>query len=375
MINYWAIPNMGKEHLMFLSEINRKSYTKSLTRYYFWKHWHDPDNYKKRIEKTYLVRSNQSKVETPIRGRTTYGERPDLSGIPSTCYVHYFGGDNDSKPPYDFLKGKDIVEVLFTDKWFKVLSKEEPTIRGAGGYFTPSLCVRYKGDEVRFESNRILEIFQQVELLKELQKDFPSSNHLDTFLEPYILTHPEYIREHVDDLCDVDVLFNPFALMGKKESGRYWSDTSSPEKTELEEYVIKTYKSRKNVIPYKENLVECFQSKLKMMRTSGSKKKCDVLEEYKKDKRKVWFRLDEIVRNVRRIEKYLQDNNIDPVYFNLDRGDYKETFGFEKDDLPRTKTDFGDYPERKQFEQIAKEYITERDMRDMRRRNRLRDGV
>tara|TARA_B100001093_G_scaffold330079_1_gene315132 strand:+ start:1111 stop:2217 length:1107 start_codon:yes stop_codon:yes gene_type:complete len=366
MINYWAIPNMGKEHLMFLLEINRKSYTKSLTRYYLYKHWHDPDNYKKRIEKTYLVRKGQSKVETPIRGRTTYGERPDPSGIPSTCYVHYFGGVNDSKPPYDFLKGKDLVEVLFTDKWFKVLSKEEPLDRGAGGYHSPSLKVRYNGDEVRFESNRILEIFQQVELLKELQKG-SSGNYLDTFLEPYILTHPEYIRDHVDDLSDVDVIFNPFTLMGKKTSGRYWSDTSSLEKTELEAYVIKTYKSRKNVIPYKENLVDCFASKLKRY-------KRDVIETYKNDKRLIWNHLDGIVRNVRRNEKYLQDNNIDPVYFNLDRDNYNETFGFEKE-LPRTQTHFGDYPERKQFEQIAKEYITERDMKDMRRRNRLRDGV
>ena len=362
---------MGKEHLMFLLEINRKSYTKSLTRYYFWQHRPDPDNYRRRIEKTYLVRRHQSKVETPIRGRTTYGERPDLS-VPSTCYVHYFGGVNDKKLPYNFLKGKDIVEVLFTDKWFKVLSKEEPTIRGAGGHFTPSLCVRYKGDEVRFESNRLLEIFQQVELLKELQKDFsvPSSgNYLDTILEPYLLTHPEYIRDHVDDLSDVDVIFNPFALMGKKESGRHWSDTSSLEKTELEAYVIKTYKSRKNILPYKENLIDCFASKLNMI------KKYDVLEQYKKDKSKVWFELDGIVRNLRRVEKYLQDNNLDPIYFNLDRDDYKKTFGFEKDHIPRTQTHPGDYPERKQFEQIVKEYVTERDMRDIRRRNRLRDGV
>ena len=173
MINYWAIPNMGKEHLMHLLEINRKSYTKSLTRYFFWKQWPDPDNYKKRIEKTYLVmRHENSKVETPIRGRTTFGEKPDLSGVPSTCYVHCFGEVNDRKPSYDYLKGKDLVEVLFTDKWLKVLSKEEPSERGAGGLFTSSLKVRYCGDEARFESNRIVEMNLKIELLKELQKEF-----------------------------------------------------------------------------------------------------------------------------------------------------------------------------------------------------------
>ena len=376
MINYWAIPNMGKEYLMHLVEINRMSYTKSLTRYFFYKQWHDPDNFKKRIEKTYLVRRHQSKVDTPIRGRTTYGEKPDLSGIPSTCYVHYFGGVNDKKPSYDFLRGKDLVEVLFTDKWFKVQSKEDPTEKGAGGFFTPSLKVRYNTDEVRNESSRILEMYHQIELLKELQKDFPlppSGNYLDTFLEPYLMTHPEYIRDLVDDLTDVDLLFNPYSLMGKNMSGRCWSCTSSVdtqiEKAELEAYVIKTYKSRKNVIPYKENLIDCFASKLKMI------KKYDVLAEYKKDKRKVWHQLDGIVRSVRRTEKYLQDNNIDPVYFNMDRDDYKEVFGFEKSHISRKNTHPGDYPERKQFEEIAKEYVTVRDMRDMRRRNRLRDGI
>ena len=99
-----------------------------------------------------------------------------------------------------------------------------------------------------------------------------------------------------------------------------------------------------------------------------------MLEVYIKDKRRVWSHLDGIVRNVRRIEKYLQDNKIDPVYFNLDRDDYKETFGFEKN-ISRINTHPGYYPEREEFEKIAKEYVTMRDMRDMRRRNRLRDWI
>ena len=70
----------------------------------------------------------------------------------------------------------------------------------------------------------------------------------------------------------------------------------------------------------------------------------------------------------------MQDNKIDPVYFNLDRDDYKETFGFEKN-IPRNNTHPGNYPEREEFEKIAKEYVMMRDMRDMRRRNRLRDWI
>ena len=325
---------MGKMHLMQLIEINRKTYTKSFNRYYFYKQLHHPTEYNKRIEKVYLVRKHHSNVETSLRTRTTYGERPDFVYDVDEDIEIYLQKNGDLMADYlrrkfflssmslaDFIKGKDPVEVLFTDKWFKVLSKEE----------------------VKNEYSRI------IELLKEIQKNLPAIPYLDTFLEPYLITHPEYIRDHVDELCDADFLFNPFAMLCHSK---------------LEEYVINIYKSRKNVIPYKEDLIDCFTSKLNMP------SKYDVLVEYKKDKRNVWSYLDGVVRNIRKIEKYLQHNGIESIYFNLDRDDYKEVFGFEKDGIPRTNTHSslrkGDYPERKQFEQIAKEYVVMRNMKDMR---------
>ena len=325
--NYWAMPNMGKMHLLQLIEINRKTYTNgSHSRYYFYKQWHHPTEYNKRIEKVYLVRKHHSNVETSIRTRTTYGERPDFVYDVDEDLEIYLHKNGDLMADYlrrkfflssmslaDFIKDKDPVEVLFTDKWFKVLSNEE----------------------VRNESSRI------IELLKEIQKNLPVQSYLCTFLEPYLFTHPEYIRDHVDELCDADFLFNPFAMLGHSK---------------LEEYV--------NVIPYKENLIDCFTSKLNMP------SKYDVLVEYKKDKRNVWSYLDGVVRGIRRIKKHLHHHGIEPIYFNLDRDDYKEFFGFEKDGIPRTNTHSslrkGDYPERKQFEQIAKEYIVMRNMKDMR---------
>ena len=104
--------------------------------------------------------------------------------------------------------------------------------------------------------------------------------------------------------------------------------------------VCKFYQSRKNVIPYKEDLVDCFASKLKRYQ------KGDLIANIKKIKDLCGNNLM-VVKNVRRIEKYLQDNNIEIVYFNLDRDDYKETFGFEKNELPRKSTHPGDYAERK----------------------------
>ena len=349
MINYWATPNMGKMHLMQLIEINKKTYTKTGGRYYFYKQWHDPDNYRKRIEKTYLVRRHQSKVETPIKTKTTFGETPDYtedrheyldivhnssisttkmhsntSEVGGNLMVQYFGGVHERKPPDDFMKGKDPVDVFFTDKWFKELQKHFPVS--------------------------------------------PSGNYLGTFLEPYLLTHTEYIRDLVDDLSDVDVLFNPFSLMGKYMLG-YPKWEKDDKEDDLELYVLELYKSRKNIVPYKEDLIDCFASKLKRY------KKRNLIETYKKDKRVIFKHLDGVVKNLRRIERYMTHKGIEPVYFNMDRDDYREVFGFEKNDLPRDATHPGDYPEREQYEQIAKEYVRIRNMSDMRRRNRLHDWI
>ncbi len=346
MINYWAIPNMGKMHLMQLIEMNRKTYTKVKYPYYLYKQWHDANNYKKRIEKTFVIRKGQSDVETPIKTKTTFGETPDFvedrheyldkvanTSIDSTklhsntsevggdLMEHYFGGVNDRKPSDDFMKDKDPVEVFFTDKWFKDLQKHFPVS--------------------------------------------PSANYLGTFLEPYLKSKTECILPIVDELCDVDVIFDPFTIMGRYMLGH----PQQQEKNEHEGYVVNLYRSRKNIIPYKENLIDCFASKLKRYQ------KGDVASKYKEDKRLIWSYLDGVVKNLRRIEKYLLHNGIEPVYFNMDRDNYKEVFGFEKNELPRDTTHPGDYPEKGMYETISKEYVMIRDMRDMRRRNRLRDWI
>ena len=65
--------------MMQLIEINKKTYTIGRhSRYYFYKQWHDPNDYKKRIEKTFVVRKGQLNVDTPIKTKTTFGVRPDV---------------------------------------------------------------------------------------------------------------------------------------------------------------------------------------------------------------------------------------------------------------------------------------------------------
>tara|TARA_B100000131_G_scaffold307911_1_gene336649 strand:- start:802 stop:1758 length:957 start_codon:yes stop_codon:yes gene_type:complete len=313
--NYWALPNMGKMHLMKLCDINNKSYTKTAGRYYFYKR-------NKKVQETFFVRKGESKVETRVKTKTevlethrylqdahnsSFEERENL-------ITEYFGNLDERHPPDILMKDKDPVDVFFTNKWFAELQKHFPVT--------------------------------------------PSGNYLETFLEPYILSNTRCIRPIVDELCDVDIVFNPLTIMGK---GVFDAPDIS-EVDELERYVLSIYKSRKNILPYKENLIDCFASKLKRAKI------------IKEDKNVIWRHLDGFVRNFRKLEKYLQHKGIEITYFNMDTDDYKEIFGFDYD-IPRDTTHPGNYPERDEYEKVAKEYVIIRDMKDMRRRNRLRDRI
>ena len=348
-------------HMMQLIEINKKTYTKIKYPYYFYTQWHHPTDYNKRIEKTFVLRKGASNIDTPIKTKTTFGEIPDsvpkerheylnkvdrssidttklhsnTSEVGGDLMVQYFGTVNERKPPDILMVDKDPIEVFFTDKYFDDLQK----------YFPVS----------------------------------PSISYLDTFLEPYLKSKNNRlhssIQPFVDELCDVDFIFDPFSIMGRHMLGAHPVITDA---TEIEKYVVEKYKTRKNIIPYKEDLIDCFASKLKRYSHSHVLRRYkteNALELYKIDKGLLWNYLDTVVKQVRRIDLYLKKNNIETFYFNMDRDSYKDTFGFEKDDLERTSTHPGDYPEREEYEKMAKEYITMRKMKDMRRRGRIYDWL
>ena len=70
------------------------------------------------------------------------------------------------------MKDKDPVEVFFTDKWFKELQKHFPVS--------------------------------------------PSGTYFGTFLEPYVKNDNQNLtRTIVDDLLDVDIIFESFHAYGK----------------------------------------------------------------------------------------------------------------------------------------------------------------
>ena len=349
---------MGKMHMMQLIEVNKMSYTKNNYPHYFYKQWHHPDDYGKRIEKTWVVRKGGSTIETAIKTKTTFGEKPfiecterheyldkaDKSSIDTTkmhsntsevggdLMVKYFGGVEERRPPDILMKDKDPVEVFFTDKYFCDLLK----------YFPVS----------------------------------PSRNYLNTFLEPFMEYDTKYIVPFLDELCDVDFIIEPFHVMGRKMIGSMNKDMSDI--SDLEKYILNVYKSRKNIIPYKEDIIDCLASKLKRFSNKHVLQRLsteDISTIAKIDKGIIWNYFDGIVRNLRRIEWYFQQRGLEAIYFNLDRDDYKETFGFDNNSLPRTATHPGEYREREQYEQLAKEYVTMRKMKDMRKRGRIYDWI
>ena len=356
---------MGKMHLMQLIEINKKSYVKNKFPYYFYKQWHDPDDYSVRIEKSYIVRKGKNQVETPVKTKTTFGQRakdvicPDiheylevvnsLSANPDEDEMlglriklnsntleeggdlmkKYFGGVEERTPPDILMKDKDPVEVFFTDKYVCDLLK----------YFPVSPC----------------------------------RNYLNSFLEPFMENNTKCIEPFLDELCDVDVIVEPFHVMGRKMVGsmnKMMSDIS-----DIEKYVLNIYKSRKNIIPYKEDIVDCLASKLKRFAKPNYLKSMDVMSISKINKEVIWKYFDGIVKNQRRIEWYFKQRGLEAIYFNLDRDDYKKTFGFDNNKLPRDATHPGNYPEREYYEQLAKEYVSMRNMKDMRRRGRIHDWL
>ena len=359
---------MGKMHLMQLIEINKKSYLKNKFPYYFYKQWHDPDDYTVRVEKSYVVRKGKNEVEIPVKTKTTFGQTsngvkcPDiheylkvvnsLSKNPDEDEMlglrikltsntlekggdlmkKYFGGVEERRPPDNLMKDKDPVEVFFTDKYVCDLLKHFPVS--------------------------------------------PSRNYLNSFLEPYMENNTKYILPCLDELLDADIIIEPFHVMGRKMIGSMNMDMSDI--SELEKYVLNLYKSRKNIIPYKEDIIDCLASKLKRFSNKHVLQRLNtenMLTISKIDKGIIWNYFDGIVRNLRRIEWYFQKRGLEPVYFNMDRDDYKETFGFDSINLTRTATHPGDYPERKHYEKLAKEYVTIRKIKDMRKRGRVYDWI
>ena len=137
----------------------------------------------------------------------------------------------------------------------------------------------------------------------------------------------------------------------------------------------------RNIVPYKSDLVDSARNYLDLFGPEHSienAKESRVFETYRTDKESLWRYLDRyIFDNYRNIAQRLQKAGVRFEYFNLDKGNYKKTFGFTKE-LPRQltcniphqlKNPENKQPSRKNFQrltEIAKEYVALRGREDNR---------
>tara|TARA_B000000557_G_scaffold264332_1_gene269368 strand:+ start:114 stop:1109 length:996 start_codon:yes stop_codon:yes gene_type:complete len=93
------------------------------------------------------------------------------------------------------------------------------------------------------------------------------------------------------------------------------------------------YKDKRNIVPYKSNLLEmavkCLDGINDFRR--GNKWGIDAVQAIKDDKKYVYQYLDdEIIHHHHKIAKRLMKYGIDFEYFDLDKGSYKDTFGLDR---------------------------------------------
>ena len=151
--------------------------------------------------------------------------------------------------------------------------------------------------------------------------------------------------------------------------------------------IISFLKTYKNIVPYKDNLIDSMISKLNLFDPPKQSKKYTnrtgrpiffktILDAYNRDKEIVWSHLDEFTQRQRDIEQLLLDLNIPFEYFNLDKDSYKDMFdldeGVQRD---RTHPKFEHNDNWNIIKNMAEEYIDIRKLQDVRLHGRIKDKI
>tara|TARA_B100000424_G_C22921296_1_gene490181 strand:+ start:168 stop:1019 length:852 start_codon:yes stop_codon:yes gene_type:complete len=117
-----------------------------------------------------------------------------------------------------------------------------------------------------------------------------------------------------------------------------------------------------NIVPYKENILDSAISKLDKFSDAKTPFKHDIVKAYEVNKKFVWIYLDNMLYNHPQwIERLLQQYDIPYTYFNLDKDNYNEVFGWEiviDRDITHPNQRWGGLEERYNLvKEIAEDYI------------------
>tara|TARA_B100000214_G_scaffold375269_1_gene360907 strand:+ start:146 stop:1108 length:963 start_codon:yes stop_codon:yes gene_type:complete len=200
--------------------------------------------------------------------------------------------------------------------------------------------------------------------------------------EPYLCNPPQTWEFAIDDMFDGDLLVRPHHLLGFSNYKRLHKPTDK---------IISLLRDCRNIVPYKENIIDSMISKLNMFDPPKQSRKYaqmtgrpsyfkSIVDAYKKDAEIVWCHLDEFTRQQRDIEQALIDYDIPYEHMNLDTDDYSR-FGCDivlDKKFSHPNFDLSNDDVRHNYhilESMAEEYVTVRKLTDLRLSGRIYDKI
>ena len=208
-------------------------------------------------------------------------------------------------------------------------------------------------------------------------------NKVDHSMYDTFLNHPPDTWDFaLEDMFDGDIIIRPHHLLGFVNYQRKYSTTPR---------IISLLKNTINIVPYKEDIIDSMISKLNMFDPPKQSKKYTkisnrpvffktIIDAYKKDKEIVWRHLDDFTRQQRDVEQALQDYDIPYDYLNLDQDDYSrfscKIILNKKYSHPNFDRNNPDVEQKyMMLEDIAKEYVTVRELTDIKLSGRIYDKI
>lgn len=174
---------------------------------------------------------------------------------------------------------------------------------------------------------------------------------------------------------DSDLIMNPYHCLGYKDGvSEFFPDIIFDFKKDY----IKLMQNCANYLPYKENILDCLISLLNITPfIDDPQYKTGLKETYETSKLKVWKILDFRIKEARCLEMIYKSNNIPYEYFNLDRDQYTDKFGLDKQEPSNFTHGTWNYDSDKYkfIENVVKEYISLRNIKDLRLSGSDIDGL
>ena len=209
------------------------------------------------------------------------------------------------------------------------------------------------------------------------------SGQIDTNnYEPFLINSPDTWDFAIEEMFDGEIIIRPHHLLGFSNYKRLYKPTGK---------IISLLRHCRNIVPYKENIIDSMISKLNMFDPPKQSRMYaqmtgrpthfkTIVDAYKKDEEIVWGHLDEFIRQQRNIEQALIDYDIPYEHMNLDTDDYSR-FGCDiilDRKFSHPNFDLSNDDVRHNYhilESMAEEYVTVRKLTDLRLSGRIYDKI